>query len=65
MAYGAKQRIVNRGNLYGQEAFKEMLNVLSQQENTKKILRFHLKPIRRAKISNNKKKNIQATPHAG
>ena len=31
MAYGAKQRIVNRGNLYGQEAFKEMLNVLRNQ----------------------------------
>ena len=33
MGYGAKQRIFNRGILSGQEAPKEMSNILSSQGN--------------------------------
>jgi hypothetical protein len=35
MGYIGKQRISNWGNLKGQEAPKEMFNILSHQENTK------------------------------
>ena len=33
MGYSAKQRILNRGILNGQEALKEMFNILSHQGN--------------------------------
>jgi hypothetical protein len=33
MGYSAKQRILNRGNSNGREAFKEMFNFLSHQGN--------------------------------
>jgi hypothetical protein len=33
MEYRAKQKILNRGLLNGQETLKEMFNILSHQEN--------------------------------
>jgi hypothetical protein len=51
MWHRAKQRILNRGISNGREALKEMFNILSHQEmQIKMILRFHLTPIRMAKI---------------
>jgi hypothetical protein len=34
MGYRAKQKILNRGISNGQEAFKEMFNILSHEGNT-------------------------------
>jgi hypothetical protein len=51
MEYRGKQRIHNRRISNGREALKEMLNAPSHQGNAiKTTLRFHLTPIRMAKI---------------
>jgi hypothetical protein len=47
----AKQRIFNRETSNGQEAPKEMFNILSLLEN-QMTLRFFLTPIRMAKMKN-------------
>jgi hypothetical protein len=53
MGYRAKQRILNEGISNGQEAHKEMFNILSHQGNANKMaLRFHLTAVRMAKIKN-------------
>ena len=53
MWYRAKQKILNRGILNIREAPKEMFNILSDQEiQIKMTLRFHLTPIRMAKVIN-------------
>jgi hypothetical protein len=55
MVYKAKQRILNRRFLNGQEALKEMFKVLSHQGmQIKMILKFHLTPVRMAKIKNSR-----------
>ena len=51
MWYRAKQRILNRGISNSQETLKGMFTVLSHQgKQIKTTLRFHLIPIRMAKI---------------
>ena len=53
MGYRAKQRILNRGISNGQEALQEMFNSLTIREmQIKTFLRFHLIPVRMAKIYN-------------
>ena len=53
MGYRAKQRILNRGILSGQESLKEMFNILSHQGKANQIdPEIHLTLIRMAKIEN-------------
>ena len=61
MGYRAKQQIFIRGISNGQEAHKEIFNLLViRQRQTPKTLRFHLTLIRMAKV-----KNTQELSHAG
>ena len=53
MGYRSEQRILNRGISNGQEALQEIFNSLTIREmQIKTILRFHLIPVRMAKIYN-------------
>jgi hypothetical protein len=53
MGYRAKQRILNRGILSGQESLKEMFNILSHQGKANQIdPEIHLTLIRMAKTKN-------------
>ena len=53
MEYIPKQRTINRGIENDWRKLKEMLNILShQREKCKSTLRFHLTPVRIAKIKN-------------
>ena len=53
MGYRSKQRILNRGISNGQEALQEIFNSLTIREmQIKTFLRFHLIPVRMAKINN-------------
>jgi hypothetical protein len=53
MGYRAKQRILNWGIAKGWEALEKMFNILNIREmQIKTTLRFHLTPVRMARIKN-------------
>jgi hypothetical protein len=54
MGYRTKQKILNRGILNSQEALKWMFKIFNREMQIKTTVRFHLTPIRMAKIKNSK-----------